>query len=60
MMLEYMEWREAADLIHRATEKTLAQRKGTYDLVRGWVAEGEKGATELKCSEFGAALAENM
>jgi len=60
MMLEYMGWREAADLIHKATEKTLAQRKGTYDLVRGWAAEGEKGVTELKCSEFGAALAENM
>ena len=59
MMLEYMGWKEAADLIHKATEKTLAQRKGTYDLVRGWVAEGEKG-TELKCSEFGAALVENM
>jgi isocitrate dehydrogenase len=60
MMLEYMGWKEAADLIHKATEKTLAQRKGTYDLVRGWAAEGEKGAVELKCSEFGQALIENM
>ncbi len=59
MMLEYIGWKEAADLIHKATEKTLAQRKGTYDLVRGWAAEGEKG-TELKCSEFGEALIENM
>ncbi len=59
MMLEYMGWKEAADLIHRSTEKTLAQRKGTYDLVRAWAAEGQKG-TELKCSEFADALIENM
>ena len=55
MMLEYMGWKEAADLIVKALEKTIEQKKVTYDFARL-----TQGATELKCSEFGTAIIENM
>jgi isocitrate dehydrogenase len=60
MMLEYLGWVEAASAIHRALEATLRQRKGTYDLIRGWRNEGEEKLTELSCSEFADALVDNM
>lgn len=59
MMLEYMGWKEASDRIEAAFQKTLIERRGTYDLVRGWEREGESGTEELTCSEFAAALAGN-
>ena len=55
MMLRYMGWREAADLIVSSLEKTIRQRRVTYDFERLM-----KGATLLKCSEFGEAMVENM
>jgi isocitrate dehydrogenase len=55
MMLRHMGWNEAADLIVAAMEKTIAQKRVTYDFARLM-----EGATELKCSEFGAALIENL
>ncbi len=55
MMLEYMGWNEAADLIVRGLAETIQQKRVTYDLERQM-----KGATLVKCSEFGAAIAENM
>ncbi len=55
MMLEYMGWQEAADLITKALEKTIDQKRVTYDLERQM-----KGSTLLKCSEFGTAIIENM
>ncbi|MFC1889232.1 NADP-dependent isocitrate dehydrogenase [Thermodesulfobacteriota bacterium] len=60
MMLEYMKWWEASVLIEEAFKKTLAERRGTYDLVRGWKREGETGTVELTCSEFAAVLAGNI
>ena len=59
MMLRYMGWTEAADLILSAMTKTIAQGRVTYDFHRLMVAEG-RAATLLKCSEFGQALIENM
>ncbi len=59
MMFQYMGWHEAADLIVRGIEKTIAQRRVTYDLHRHMVAEGYE-ATLLKTSEFGQAIIENM
>jgi isocitrate dehydrogenase len=47
-------------MIYRALEATLSQRRGTYDLVRGWRNEGESNLHELKCSQFAAALIENL
>lgn len=55
MMFEYMGWLEAAELIVKAIEKTIEQKKVTYDFAR--LTEGAK---ELKCSEFGTAIIENL
>jgi isocitrate dehydrogenase len=55
MMLRYMGWNEAADLIVRAIERTIAAKLVTYDFHRQMT-----GATLLKTSEFARALAERM
>lgn len=55
MMFKYMGWDEVHDLIWSALEKTIAQKKVTYDYHRMM-----DGATLLKCSEFGTAIIENM
>ncbi len=55
MMLEYLGWNEAAQLIWDALAKTVQKKIVTYDLARQI-----EGATEVKCSEFGDALIENM
>ncbi|MBK8034089.1 MAG: isocitrate dehydrogenase (NADP(+)) [Anaerolineae bacterium] len=55
MMLEYMGWQEAGDLITKAYEKTLDQKIVTYDFARQM-----DGATEVKTSEFASAVIRNM
>jgi isocitrate dehydrogenase len=55
MMLRYMGWGEAADKIEGGLEKTIRQKKVTYDLARQM-----DGATELKTSQFADAVIENM
>lgn len=55
LMLGYMGWQEAADLIVKAMEKTIAAKQVTYDFHRLM-----DGATLLKCSEFGRAIVKNM
>jgi isocitrate dehydrogenase len=55
MMLRYMGWTEAADLIVTALDRTIGQKRVTYDFHRLM-----EGATLLKCSEFGRAMVENM
>ncbi len=55
MMLDYMEWREASDLIRRALQATIKAGTVTYDLARQM-----EGATEVKCSEFAQAIVGNM
>jgi isocitrate dehydrogenase len=55
MMLRYMGWSEAADRIIAAMDKVIAAKTVTYDFARQM-----EGATEVKCSEFGAALAAAM
>ncbi len=55
MMFRYMGWDEAADLIVSSLEKTIAQKRVTYDFERQM-----DDATLLKTSEFGAAMVENM
>ncbi|MGQ9510436.1 MAG: NADP-dependent isocitrate dehydrogenase [Thermaceae bacterium] len=59
MMLRYLGWNEAADLIIQAVERTIERGLVTYDFHRLLIAEG-KNATLLKTSEFGRALIENM
>ena len=55
MMLEYMGWKEACAAIQEALQKTVKSGVVTYDLARQI-----KGAKEVKCSEFGKAVAANM
>ncbi len=55
MMFRYLGWTEAADLIIHAMEKTIAQKRVTYDFHRLM-----DGATLLSTSAFGEALVENM
>jgi isocitrate dehydrogenase len=55
MMLGYMGWKEAASLIESAIERTIAEKKVTYDLARQM-----EGATELKTSQFADAIIGNM
>ncbi len=55
LMLEHLGWREAADLIIQAIEKTISSKVVTYDFARLM-----EGAKEVKCSEFGDALINNM
>jgi isocitrate dehydrogenase len=55
MMLRYLGWTEAADLVIGSLEKTIESKKVTYDLARLI-----DGARELKTSEFGTAMIGNM
>lgn len=55
MLLEHIGWEEAAHLIIKAIEKTILQKKVTYDLARQM-----EGASKVKTSEFAKAILENM
>jgi isocitrate dehydrogenase len=55
MMLRYLGWIEAADLIMKGLEKTIKTKVVTYDFARLM-----SGAKEVKCSEFGDAIISNM
>jgi len=54
-MLKFMGWIEAAELIISAVTKTITQGIVTYDLARQMA-----DAREVKCSEFGATIRENI
>jgi len=54
-MLRFMGWAEAGELIVSALTDTISQGLVTYDLARQM-----EDARELKCSEFGAAIVENI
>ena len=51
MMLRYLGWGEAADLIVKGMEGAVAAKTVTYDFARLM-----EGAKEIKCSEFGDAI----
>ena len=55
MMLEYLGWQEAADLVNKGIKTTIKQKRVTYDLHRQL-----EGATKLKTSEYATAIIENM
>ena len=55
LMLEFMGWQEAADLIVKGLEKAIQQKTVTYDLERQM-----DNATLVKCSEFGNEIIKNM
>ncbi len=54
MLLRHIGWDEAADLLINGIEKTIAQKKVTYDFARLM-----EGATELSCSAFAKAVVGN-
>ena len=55
MMLRYLGWTEAADLILKGLHKAIQAKTVTYDFARLM-----EGAKEVKCSEFGEAIVKNM
>jgi isocitrate dehydrogenase len=55
LMLDHMGWREAGELIEGAIEKTIDQKRVTYDFERQM-----DGATKVSCSGFGDAIIENI
>ena len=55
MMLEYMGWQKAADLIVKGIEGAISHKRVTYDFHRLM-----EGVTKLKCSEFGDEIISNM
>jgi isocitrate dehydrogenase len=55
MMLRYVGWTEAADLILKGLHKAIQAKTVTYDFARLM-----EGAKEVKCSEFGEAIVKNM
>lgn len=55
LMLEYLGWQEAADLIYQSMSQTISQKTVTYDFARLM-----DGATEVKCSQFANHLIENL
>lgn len=55
MMLRYLGWGEAADLIEKGLEASISDKRVTYDFERLM-----EGATLLKCSEFGEEIVKNM
>jgi len=55
LMFQYMKWNEVAELIESSLEKTIAQKRVTYDFERLM-----EGSTKLKTSEFASAMIENM
>ncbi len=55
MLLEYLNWNEPAEIITKAMQKTIQQKKVTYDLARLM-----ENVAPIKCSEYGDAIIENM
>ncbi|WP_433743608.1 NADP-dependent isocitrate dehydrogenase [Falsibacillus pallidus] len=55
LLLEHLGWNEAAKMITKSMEKSIASKVVTYDFARLM-----DGATEVKCSEFGDELIKNL
>jgi isocitrate dehydrogenase len=55
MMFRYLGWTEAADLILKGLNGAIGSKRVTYDFARQM-----KGATEIKCSEFGSNIISHM
>ncbi|MBL8762444.1 MAG: NADP-dependent isocitrate dehydrogenase, partial [Phycisphaerae bacterium] len=60
MMLRYMGWAEAADLIIKGMDGAISAKTVTYDFERLMKAEGDTTVKKLKCSEFGDAVISHM
>jgi len=60
MMLRYMGWNEAADLIIKGMDGAITSKRVTYDFARLMKEEGHPDAKEIKCSEFADNVIEHM
>ena len=60
MMLRHLGWNEAADLIIKGMDGAIAAKTVTYDFARQMKGDGQGEVKELKCSEFGQAIIQNM
>jgi len=60
MMLRYMGWTEAADLIIKGMDGAISAKTVTYDFERLMKAEGDTEVKKVKCSEFGEAVVKHM
>ena len=60
MMLRYMGWTEAADLIIKGMDGAISAKTVTYDFERLMKAEGDTQVKKVKCSEFGEAVIKHM
>jgi len=60
MMLRYMGWTEAADLIIKGMDGAISAKTVTYDFERLMKAEGDTQVRKVKCSEFGEAVVKHM
>ncbi len=59
MMLEYLGWREPAELIYQAVRRTIGDKLGTPDIANGFRRMG-LSAKELSTMEFASAIAERI
>jgi len=55
MMLRYLGWTEAADLVNKGLSGAIQSKRVTYDFARQM-----EGATQIKCSEFGDNIIAHM
>ncbi|MBX3361166.1 MAG: isocitrate dehydrogenase (NADP(+)) [Phycisphaeraceae bacterium] len=60
MMLRYMGWTEAADLIIKGMDGAISAKTVTYDFERLMKAEGDTTVKKVKCSEFADAIIKHM
>ncbi|MFN7133036.1 MAG: isocitrate/isopropylmalate family dehydrogenase, partial [Myxococcales bacterium] len=60
MMLRFMGWIEAADLIIKGMDGAIGSHQVTYDFARLMKQDGHKDVVELKCSEFGDNIIKHM
>jgi isocitrate dehydrogenase len=60
MMLRYMGWSEAADLIIKGMDGAISAKTVTYDFERLMKAEGDTSVKKVKCSEFADAVIKHM
>jgi len=55
LMFDYLDWKEAANAIIKALERTISSKVVTYDLARQI-----ENAREVKCSEFAQEIIKNI
>ncbi len=60
MMLRYMGWPEAADLVIKGMDGAISAKTVTYDFERLMKAEGDTQVKKVKCSEFGTEIIRHM